>query len=60
LQTLLSGGTRTALYTVALAYCFIRLPAITARFFKSMEQIMKHYTNETVVKREKLWNYSTQ
>jgi magnesium/proton exchanger len=66
-ETLLSAGARTTLYTVALAYCFIGLSAITARFFKSMEQIMKHsrevvavdpHTNETVVKREKVWNYA--
>ncbi|EES10216.1 magnesium/proton exchanger 1 [Sorghum bicolor] len=66
-ETLLSTGARASLYTVALAYCFIGLSAITARFFKSMEQIMKHsrevvvidpHTKEPVVKHEKVWNYT--
>ncbi|KAG2563933.1 hypothetical protein PVAP13_8KG380700 [Panicum virgatum] len=66
-ETLLSNGVRATLYTVALAYCFIGLSAITARFFKSMEQIMKHsrevvsvdpHTNMPVVKQEKVWNYT--
>ncbi|KAL6907841.1 hypothetical protein ACP4OV_002011 [Aristida adscensionis] len=66
-ETLLSNGVRAFLYTVALAYCFIGLSAITARFFKSMENIMKHsrevvtidpQTNKPVVKREKVWNYT--
>ncbi|KAL6653737.1 hypothetical protein ACP70R_008661 [Stipagrostis hirtigluma subsp. patula] len=66
-ETLLSNGVRAFLYAVALAYCFIGLSAITARFFKSMESIMKHsrevvtidpHTNEPVVKHEKVWNYT--
>jgi magnesium/proton exchanger len=67
-ETLLSSGVRASLYTVALAYCFIGLSAITARFFKSMEQIMKHsrevvvsvdpHTEAPVVKHEKVWNYA--
>lgn len=67
-ETLLSNGVRASLYTVALAYCFIGLSAITARFFKSMEQIMRHsrevvvsvdpHTKEPVVKHEKVWNYT--
>jgi len=66
-ETLLPNGVRATLYTVALAYCFIGLSAITARFFKSMEQIMKHsrevvsvdtHTNMPVVKQEKVWNYT--
>jgi len=66
-ETLLSNGVRATLYTVALAYCFIGLSAITARFFKSMEQIMRHsrevviidpHTKEPVVKHEKVWNYA--
>jgi magnesium/proton exchanger len=65
-ETLLSSGVRASLYTVALAYCFIGLSVITARFFKSMEQIMKHsrevvsvdpHMNAPVVKREKVWNF---
>ena len=66
-ETLLSNSVRATLYMVALAYCFIGLSAITARFFKSMEQIMKHsrevvsvdpHTNMPVVKQEKVWNYT--
>ncbi|KAJ1276659.1 hypothetical protein BS78_05G231500 [Paspalum vaginatum] len=67
-ETLLSGGARTCLYTVALAYCFLGLSAITARFFKSMEQIMRHSrevvvgadpaTGAPVVRHEKVWNYT--
>ncbi|CAO2146391.1 unnamed protein product [Urochloa humidicola] len=66
-ETLLSNGVRASLYTLALAYCFIGLSAITARFFKSMEQIMKHsrevvtidpHTKEPVVRQEKVWNYT--
>ena len=66
-ETLLSNSVRATLYMVALAYCFIGLSAITARFFKSMEQIMKHsrevvgvdpHTNMPVVKQEKVWNYA--
>nr|CAB3492182.1 unnamed protein product [Digitaria exilis] len=66
-ETLLSNGVRATIYTIALAYCFIGLSAITARFFKSMEQIMKHSrevvsidpcTNAPVLKKEKVWNYA--
>ncbi|RLM69947.1 magnesium/proton exchanger 1 [Panicum miliaceum] len=66
-ETSLPNGVRASLYTLALAYCFIGLSAITARFFKSMEQIMKHsrevvsvdpHTNMPVVKQEKVWNYT--
>ncbi|CAO2144994.1 unnamed protein product [Urochloa humidicola] len=66
-ETLLPVGVRASLYTVALAYCFIGLSAITARFFKSMEQIMQHSreavsvdpdTGAPVVKQEKVWNYT--
>ncbi|PAN43631.1 hypothetical protein PAHAL_8G251500 [Panicum hallii] len=66
-ETLLPNGVRASLYAVALAYCFIGLSAITARFFKSMEHIMKHsrevvsvdpHTNTPVVKQEKVWNYT--
>nr|CAB3490497.1 unnamed protein product [Digitaria exilis] len=66
-ETLLSNGARATIYTIALAYCFIGLSAITARFFKSMEQIMKHsrevvsidpFTNAPVLKKEKVWNYA--
>ncbi|CAL4986154.1 unnamed protein product [Urochloa decumbens] len=66
-ETLLSNGVRASLYTVALVYCFIGLSAITARFFKSMEEIMKHsrevvtidpHTKASVVRQEKVWNYT--
>ncbi|KAF8672934.1 hypothetical protein HU200_049128 [Digitaria exilis] len=66
-ETLLSNGVRATIYTIALAYCFIGLSAITARFFKSMEQIMKHSrevvsidpcTNAPVLRKEKVWNYA--
>lgn len=66
-ETLLSNGVRAFIYTVALAYCFIGLSAITARFFKSMENIMKQsrevitidpFLNTPVVKHEKVWNYT--
>ncbi|KAF0896209.1 hypothetical protein E2562_019695 [Oryza meyeriana var. granulata] len=66
-ETLLPNGVRAFIYSVALAYCFIGLSAITGRFFKSMENIMKHsrevvtvdpHTNSTIVKHEKVWNYT--
>ncbi|CAN6381974.1 unnamed protein product [Urochloa humidicola] len=66
-ETLLSNGVRASLYTVALVYCFIGLSAITARFFKSMEEIMKHsrevvtidpHMKAPVVRQEKVWNYT--
>ncbi|TVU23701.1 hypothetical protein EJB05_26080 [Eragrostis curvula] len=66
-ETLLSNGVRAFIYLAVLAYCFIGLSAVTARFFKSMESIMKHsrevvtidpHTNEPVVKQEKVWNYT--
>ena len=66
-ETLLPNGVRAFLYTAALSYCFIGLSAITARFFKSMESIMKHsrevvtidpQTNTPIVKQEKVWNYT--
>lgn len=66
-ETLLPNGVRAFIYTVVLAYCFIGLSAITGRFFKSMESIMRHsrevvtvdpHTNATIVKHEKVWNYT--
>ncbi|XBI72129.1 hypothetical protein VPH35_066155 [Triticum aestivum] len=66
-ETLLPNGVRAFLCTVALAYCFIGLSAITARFFKSMESITNHSrevvtidteTNTPIVKHEKVWNYT--
>lgn len=66
-ETKLSNGTRAFLYLLGLAYCFIGLSAITAKFFHSMENIMRQTkkvvqvdpgTNLRVVKEEKLWNYT--
>ena len=63
----LSNGVRGFLYFAALAYCFIGLSAITARFFRSMEHVVKHTrivqeidpcTNTIVVKHRKVWNYA--
>lgn len=54
-------------YFIALAYCFIGLSSITARFFRSMENIVKHSrkiveidpsTGTELVKYEKVWNYT--
>lgn len=66
-ETSLGDGFRVFLYFVGLAYCFIGLSAITARFFRSMENIVKHsrrvveidpYTNAEIVRYEKVWNYT--
>ncbi|GER24728.1 sodium/calcium exchanger [Striga asiatica] len=66
-ETKLGNGFRGFLYFLALAYCFIGLSAITARFFKSMETVVKHtrtveeidpYTNTKIVRRKKVWNYA--
>lgn len=67
-ETLLPDGVRASLYVVALAYCFVGLSAVTTRFFKSMEQIMRHSrevvvgvdprTGAPVVRRDKMWNYT--
>lgn len=67
LETVLGEGFRTFLYLLGLAYCFIGLSAITARFFRSMESVVKHsrtvetidpLTNTKIVKNEKVWNYT--
>lgn len=66
-EVALSDGLRAALYFIGLAYCFIGLSAITARFFRSMENVVKHsrkvvyidpQTNTEIVKHEKVWNYT--
>jgi magnesium/proton exchanger len=67
-ETLLPDGVRASLYTVALAYFFVGLSTVAARFFKSMEQIMRHSrevvvgvdprTGAPVVRRGKVWNYT--
>lgn len=66
-ETSLGAGLRAILYFIGLAYCFIGLSAITARFFLSMENVVKHTRKVVVVdpltkvesvKYEKLWNYT--
>ena len=47
-ETSLGGRSLTTLYFFGLAYCFIGLSAITARFFRSMENVVKH-SREVVV-----------
>lgn len=58
---------RTFLYFLAVAYCFIGLSAITGRFFRSMENVVKQtrkvveidpYTKAETVRYEKVWNYT--
>ncbi|XP_042414312.1 magnesium/proton exchanger-like [Zingiber officinale] len=66
-ETSLSNGMWAFLYFIALAYCFIGLSSITARFFRSMENIVKHSrkiveidpsTGKELVKYDKVWNYT--
>lgn len=66
-ETSLSNGMWAFFYFIALAYCFIGLSSITARFFRSMENIVKHSrkiveidpsTGTELVKYEKVWNYT--
>ncbi|XP_076930204.1 magnesium/proton exchanger 1-like [Bidens hawaiensis] len=66
-ETALGEGFRTCLYLLALAYCFIGLSAITARFFKSMEHVVQHTRTVTevdpvsgrvTVRHEKVWNFT--
>ncbi|XP_021280525.1 magnesium/proton exchanger isoform X1 [Herrania umbratica] len=66
-ETLLGNGLRAFLYFLGLAYCFIGLSAITARFFRSMENVVKHtrtvveidpVTNTEIYRQEKVWNYT--
>ncbi|XP_021643418.2 magnesium/proton exchanger isoform X1 [Hevea brasiliensis] len=66
-ETALGNGFRTFLYFLALAYCFLGLSAITARFFRSMENVVKHSrmvveidpdTSTEVIRYEKVWNYA--
>lgn len=63
----LGNGLRGFLYLLALAYCFIGLSAITDRFFRAMENVVKHSravemvdpsTNAKVVRNRKVWNYA--
>ncbi|KAK0580268.1 hypothetical protein LWI29_000110 [Acer saccharum] len=66
-ETSLGDGFRAFLYFLGLAYCFIGLSAITSRFFRSMENVVKHSrmvveidpcTNTEIVRYEKVWNYT--
>lgn len=66
-ETSLGEGFRAFLYFLGLAYCFIGLSAITARFFRSMENVVKHSrkvveidpcTKVETVRYEKVWNYT--
>ncbi|KAJ0808236.1 putative sodium/calcium exchanger membrane region [Helianthus annuus] len=66
-ETCIGAGFRTLLYLLLLAYCFIGLSAITARFFRSMEHVVQHsrvvtvvdpVSNVKTVKHEKVWNFT--
>ncbi|KAJ0791059.1 putative sodium/calcium exchanger membrane region [Helianthus annuus] len=66
-ETCIGSGFRTLLYVMLLAYCFIGLSAITARFFRSMEHVVQHaravtvvdpVSNVKTVKHEKVWNFT--
>ncbi|XP_061347315.1 magnesium/proton exchanger isoform X2 [Gastrolobium bilobum] len=66
-ETALGENFRAFLYTLALAYCFIGLSAITGRFFLSMENVVKHtrevvevdpITQAEIIRHEKVWNYT--
>ncbi|KAL6978387.1 hypothetical protein U1Q18_020055 [Sarracenia purpurea var. burkii] len=66
-ETALGDEVQAFLCLLGIAYCFIGLSAITARFFRSMENIVKHtqtlveidpLTNTCFVKHEKVWNYA--
>ncbi|KAF7143735.1 hypothetical protein RHSIM_Rhsim05G0173900 [Rhododendron simsii] len=62
-ETALGDGFWAFVYFLGLAYCFVGLSAITARFFRSMETVVKHsqndpLTNSEVVRLEKVWNYT--
>lgn len=66
-ESALGDGFRAFLYFLGLAYCFIGLSAITARFFQSMENVVKHtrkvvevdpVTKTETIRHEKVWNYT--
>ncbi|XP_027098871.1 magnesium/proton exchanger isoform X1 [Coffea arabica] len=66
-ETVLGNTSRAFLYFALLAYCFIGLSAITARFFRSMENVVKHsrqvvkvdpLTGAETIEYEKVWNYA--
>ncbi|XP_057963901.1 magnesium/proton exchanger isoform X3 [Malania oleifera] len=63
-ETDLGDALRAILYFLGIAYCFIGLSAITARFFRSMENVVKHTrkvvetdpcTNTKIIRYEKVW-----
>lgn len=63
----LGDGFRAFLYFLGLSYCFIGLSAITDRFFRSMENVVKHsravveidpITKAELVRHKKVWNYT--
>ncbi|KAG4981792.1 hypothetical protein JHK87_026541 [Glycine soja] len=66
-ETTLGDNFRAFFYFLCLAYCFIGLSAITARFFQSMENVVKHtrkvvevdpVTKTETIRHEKVWNYT--
>ncbi|KAL3517435.1 hypothetical protein ACH5RR_020024 [Cinchona calisaya] len=66
-ETVLGNALRAFLYFMLLAYCFIGLSAITSRFFRSMENVVKHsrkvvkvdpLTGDETIEYEKVWNYT--
>lgn len=66
-ETALGDNFRAFLYFLGLAYCFLGLSAITARFFRSMENVVKHtievvevdpVTKTEIIRHEKVWNYT--
>ncbi|XAR58428.1 hypothetical protein NMG60_11013813 [Bertholletia excelsa] len=66
-ETALGNGFRAVLYFLGLAYCFIGLSAITARFFRSMASVVKHSrtaekinpsTGTEIIRHEKVWNFT--
>ncbi|KAK7392305.1 hypothetical protein VNO78_20739 [Psophocarpus tetragonolobus] len=66
-ETAFGDNCRAVLYFLGLAYCFIGLSAITARFFQSMENVVKHsrkvvevdpVTKTETIRYEKVWNYT--
>nr|XP_043611129.1 magnesium/proton exchanger [Erigeron canadensis] len=67
IETSLGNGVRAFLYFLALAYCFLGLSSITARFFRSMEHVVQQtrmvlevdpVSNTKIVKHVRFWNYT--
>eukprot|EP00250_Pteridium_aquilinum_P018050 c23918_g1_i1 orf=228-1613(-) len=63
----LSNISQAILYSLALVYCFLGLSAITARFFRGMENIVQQThevsyqdpdTGLLVTKRQRVWNFA--